>query len=161
MVHSPGGCLPSQRPKKPDQERDWGWGGLQRPHSGWRALLFPAFGTPRQTGLSVSETARGPLCLPVTSEQQEPLSTSVSLSVQEVLNESLTILRGSDGKEFTCNEGDQGSILGMGRSPGERNRYPLQYSCLENPMDRGAWRATQSVVYLSSDISCTPAECLW
>ena len=97
-----------------------GVGGLQRPHSRWRALLFPAFGTPRQTGLSVSETARGPPCLPVTSEQQEPLSTSVSLSVQEVLNESLTTLRGSDGKEFTCNAGDQGSILGMGRSSGER-----------------------------------------
>ena len=37
---------------------------------------------------------------------------------------------------------DKGSIPGLGRSPGEGNGYPLQYSCLENPMDRGAWRAT-------------------
>ena len=45
-------------------------------------------------------------------------------------------------KESTCNAGDLGSILGLGRSPGERNSYPLQYSCLENPMDKGAWQAT-------------------
>ena len=38
-----------------------------------------------------------------------------------------------------ANVGDQGSIPGSGRSPGERNGYPLQYSCLENTMDRGAW----------------------
>ena len=49
---------------------------------------------------------------------------------------------GSDGKESTCNTGDQGSIPGLGRSPGEVNGYPLQCSCLENPMDRGAWWAT-------------------
>ena len=40
-----------------------------------------------------------------------------------------------------CNAGDLGSILGSGRSPGEGNSNPLQYSCLENPMDRGAWWA--------------------
>ena len=49
---------------------------------------------------------------------------------------------GSDGKESTCNAGDPGSIPGSGRSPGEGNGNPLQYSCLENPMDRGAWWAT-------------------
>ena len=49
---------------------------------------------------------------------------------------------GSDGKESACNVGDPGSIPGPGRSPGEVNGYPLQYSCLENPMDRGAWQAT-------------------
>ena len=48
---------------------------------------------------------------------------------------------GSDGKESTCNVGDPGSITGSGRFPGEGNRYPVQYSCLENPMDRGAWWA--------------------
>ena len=45
---------------------------------------------------------------------------------------------GSDGKETACNAGDPGSIPGSGRSPGEENGYPLQESCLENPMDRGA-----------------------
>ena len=45
-------------------------------------------------------------------------------------------------KESSCNAGDQGSVLALGRSSGEGYGNPLQYSCLENPMDRGAWRAT-------------------
>ena len=49
---------------------------------------------------------------------------------------------GSDGKESACNSGELGSIPGLGRSPGEWNGYSLQYSWLENSMDRGAWRAT-------------------
>ena len=48
----------------------------------------------------------------------------------------------SGGKESACNAGDLGSSPGSGRSPGERNGNLLQYSCLENPMDRRAWRAT-------------------
>ena len=48
---------------------------------------------------------------------------------------------GSDGDESTCNTGDLGSIPGSGRSPREGNGNPLQYSCLENSMDRGAWGA--------------------
>ena len=49
---------------------------------------------------------------------------------------------GSDGKESACNAGDPGSTPGLGSSPGEGNGNSLQYSCLENPMDGGAWRAT-------------------
>ena len=45
-------------------------------------------------------------------------------------------------QESACNIGDPGSIPGWGRCPGEGNGYRLQYSCLENPMDRGTWRAT-------------------
>ena len=48
---------------------------------------------------------------------------------------------GSDGKGSACNAGDLGLILWSGRSPGEGNGYSLQYSCLENPMDRGVWRS--------------------
>ena len=48
----------------------------------------------------------------------------------------------SVGKESTCNAGDPGSIPGLGRSPGGGKGHQLQCSCLENPMDRGAWRAT-------------------
>ena len=48
----------------------------------------------------------------------------------------------SDDKESACNAGDLGLIPRSGRSPGEGNGNPLQYSCLENPMDRGAWWAT-------------------
>jgi len=57
----------------------------------------------------------------------------------------LTFPDGSEGKESACSAedtGDTGSIPGSGRYPGEGNGNPLQYSCLENPMDRGAWRAT-------------------
>ena len=49
---------------------------------------------------------------------------------------------GSDGKSSAYNVGDLGSIPGLGRSPGEGNGNPLQYSCLENPMDREAWLVT-------------------
>ena len=48
---------------------------------------------------------------------------------------------GSDGKKSACNAGDLGSIPGSGTSPGEGTGNPLQYSYLENSMDRGAWRA--------------------
>ena len=51
-------------------------------------------------------------------------------------------LGGSDGKASACNAGDPGSIPRLGRSPGEGNGNPLQYSCLENSMDGGAWWAT-------------------
>ena len=49
---------------------------------------------------------------------------------------------GSDSKESACNGGDLGSIPGLGRSPGEENGYPFQYSYLEHCMDRRAWWAT-------------------
>ena len=48
----------------------------------------------------------------------------------------------SNGKESACKAGDLGSIPGLGKSPGEGTGYPLQYYCLENPTDRGAWWAT-------------------
>ena len=48
---------------------------------------------------------------------------------------------GSDGKDSTCNTGDLGLILGLGRYPGEGHDNPLQYSFLENPIDQGAWWA--------------------
>ena len=48
----------------------------------------------------------------------------------------------SDSKESACNAGDPGLIPGSGRSPEEGNGNPLQYSCLEIPMDGGAWQAT-------------------
>ena len=51
-------------------------------------------------------------------------------------------LGGSDSKESACNAGNLGLIPRLGRSPGEGNGNPLQYSCLENSIDRGAWQAT-------------------
>ena len=54
-------------------------------------------------------------------------------------------------KESVCNAGDAGLIPGLGRSPGEGHGNPLQCSCLENPMGRGAWRATVHGVEKESD----------
>ena len=56
-------------------------------------------------------------------------------------NKMYFLFGGSDGKESACSAGDLGSIPGLGRSPGGGHGNPLQYSCLENPMDRGAWQA--------------------
>ena len=71
---------------------------------------------------------------------------------------------GSDGKASVCNAGHLGSIPGSGRSPGEGNGNPLQYSCLENPMDGRAWWATVHGVAKSgtrlSDFTFTSLTCL-
>ena len=57
------------------------------------------------------------------------------------------------GKEFACDTGDTGSIPGSGISPGEVNDNPLQYFCLENSMDRGAWGAAVHGVSKESDMT--------
>ena len=57
-------------------------------------------------------------------------------------NNDLGFPGGSDSKAYACNAEDLGLIPGSGRSPGEGNGYLLQYSCLENFVDRGAWQAT-------------------
>ena len=63
----------------------------------------------------------------------------------------------SVGKESACNAGDPGFIPGLGRSPGEGNGNPLQYSCLENPMDRGGRRATvNGVARVRYDLATKP-----
>ena len=62
----------------------------------------------------------------------------------------LTFTGGSEVKASACNAGDLGSIPGLGRSPGEGNGNPLQYSCLKNPMDGGAWRAAVHGVTIES-----------
>ena len=59
---------------------------------------------------------------------------------------------GSDSKESACNARDSGSVPGVGRSPAEGNGYPLQYSCLESSMDRGAgWATAHGVAKSLSD----------
>ena len=64
----------------------------------------------------------------------------------------------SVGKESDYNAGNLGSIPGSGGSPGEGNGNPLQYPCLENPMDRGAWQATvHGVVRVGHDLAIKPA----
>ena len=60
-----------------------------------------------------------------------------------------------DSKASVCNAGYSGSIPGSGRSPGERNGNPLLYSCLENPMDRGAWQTTVHVKFFYTILNVT------
>ena len=67
---------------------------------------------------------------------------------------------GSDGKEPACSAGDLGSIPGSGRSPGGGNGHPLQYSWLEDPMDRRAWRVMVRGV-AESDMTEQPTLSLW
>ena len=75
--------------------------------------------------------------------EHSPYQSLLSGGIKKALLEShLGFPGGSEVKASACDEGDLGSIAGLGRSPGEGNGNPLQYSCLENPMDRGAWRAT-------------------
>ena len=76
-------------------------------------------------------------------------------NAQLVITVNLKVVRGFPGgsevKASACNVGDLGSIPGLGRSPGEGNGNPLQSSCLENPMDGGAWWATVHGVAKESD----------
>ena len=66
-------------------------------------------------------------------------SRDITLPTKVPLVKDKDFPRGSDGKASAYNSGDPGSIPGSGRSPGEGNGNPLQFSCLENPMNRGAW----------------------
>ena len=69
---------------------------------------------------------------------------ALGLSLYLILCENLGVPWGLSGKESVCSAGDPGSTPGSGRSPGEGNGNPLQDSCLENPMNIGAWWATYS-----------------
>ena len=91
------------------------------------------------------------LFLSITSEDLMYLSLETSTQLgthfqsshfSSLLLTLMGFLGSSDSKESACNAGDPGLILGSGRSPGEGSGYPHQYSCLGNPMDRGAWQAT-------------------
>ena len=79
-----------------------------------------------------------PTPTPNTCASTKSLDTHISTLLQIFLG----FPHNSVGKEYACNAGEPGSILGSGRSPGEGNVNPLQYSCLEDPMDREARQAT-------------------
>ena len=68
-----------------------------------------------------------------------PISNTEEAEVEQFYEDLQDFPGGSDHKPFAYSAGDLGSIPGFGRSPGEGNGIPLQYSCLENPMDGGAW----------------------
>ena len=91
-----------------------------------------------QLSILGSKVSEGLLCPGLLESEGSCDLTSVS----QVIRVFVMGFSASDGKESACNAGDLCSILGSGKSPGEGNGSPLQYSCLENPMDRGVWWAT-------------------
>ena len=86
---------------------------------------------------SLPLSQQGKLCIQWNSSKRETVTDLENKLV--VTNSGFS--GGSDGKEFACNAGKLDSIPGLGRSTGEENGTPLQYSCLENSVDRGAWWA--------------------
>ena len=82
---------------------------------------------------------------------------SKKISFLSVVEHNMGFPHSWGGKESACNAGDLGSIPGSGRSLGEGHGNPLQYSCLENPMDRGAWWATvHGVTKVGHDLETKP-----
>ena len=87
-------------------------------------------------------------CLPIFSSHPHPFFKEGGA------NGDMDFPGGSDGKEPACHAGDPGSIPGSGRSPGERNGYPLQYSCLENSTDReSCWDIVNGVAKSQTQLS--------
>ena len=74
-------------------------------------------------------------------EQREKTQRRPEFPSQGPQKQTIVFPAGSAGKESTCKAGDTCLIPGSGRSPGGGNGNPFQYSCLDNPMDRGAWQA--------------------
>jgi len=88
------------------------------------------YDVPRVTEVGMCEAHQRVVRRPAWKEKKSPLGSEMEFP------------GGSDGKDSACNAGDPSLIPGLGRFPGEGNGNPLQYSCLENPMDRGTWWAT-------------------
>ena len=90
----------------------------------------------------------------VTIGKMVPMYTPRGGSINSIeINKYWVFLVAQMVKKPACSEGDLGSIPGSGRSPGKRNDHPLQYSCLENPMDRGAWGATAHGISKQLDVT--------
>ena len=77
--------------------------------------------------------------IPKAENENTPWTIAAALKQLDRFPKTLGLPRGSDSKESACNVGDLGSIPGLGRSPGGVHGNPLQYSYLDNPIDRGAW----------------------
>ena len=97
------------------------------------------------------------------TEQEQQLLKFIAKSSLSILGQEELPLAGASSsvdKESACNAGDLGSIPWSGRSPGEGNGNPLHYSCLENPMNRGAWWATVHGVARVGDLVTKPPPLL-
>ena len=105
------------------------------PHLEWKPTFLLCLPKPQHLvpGSYLSSICPS-LCFSLTGHAAQPPTTYLSC-----LWSVFDFPGGSDGKASAYNTGDLGSIPGLGRSPGEGNGNPLQYSCLENPMDGGTW----------------------
>ena len=116
--------------------------------SSWRGAGEPGGVSlsPETRLLCVRTSADSLLSSPLFCTSSSPFRVSPPDCHPELNNSLFTMgfLGSSDGRESACKTGDPGLIPGLGRSPGEGQGNPLQYSCLENPTDRGAWWATVS-----------------
>ena len=109
-----------------------------------------ALQAPLSLGFPREEYWNGLLPCPPPGDPPTLGTESISLAYPALAGKFFTIVPpgkplltgSSDSEESACNVGDLGSIPGLGRSTGEGNGNPLQYSCLQNPMDRGSWWAT-------------------
>ena len=119
------------------------------------AFSLPALGTGTREvcifyGFLSAPTKPGNKCFPLDGETGQ-VRAQVGRDTFHYISLSWGFPRGSEVKNLPSNARDMGSSPGSGRSPEEGNGYPLQYSCLGKPMDRGAWRATDHGVTKESD----------
>ena len=136
------------------------------PNSGWKLDVFFSFSCPLPACLrcvsgslahplpdSPAASLTSPSPVASTSLQSDGVCHTLAHLSSVLLRANVSSLKiisspaivfscGSDGRESACNAGDPCMIPGSRKSPGEGNGYPLQYSCLENSMERGAWWAT-------------------
>ena len=123
--------------KDSDAGRDWGQeekGTTKDEMAGWHHWLD---GCESEWTLGVGDGQGGLACCDSWGHKESDWTTELNC------NEDVKwFFGGSEGKESACSVGDLSSISGLGRSPGEENSNPLQYSCLENPMKKGVWWAT-------------------
>ena len=128
----------------------------------WSGLPFPPLRDLPNLGMEPMSPAAPTLAgrFFTTEPSGKPCLSDVRTSIHYIPCSSVGFLGGLVGKESACNAGDSDSIPGSGRYPGEENGNPLQHSCLENPMDRGAWQATvHRVARARHNLATKPPPC--
>ena len=146
---------------RPEHSAPWRQPGGQQELPGWRRGIGARAAVHCPGSWSSPSCSAGPLGPGVGSQVLLPSRRSTWVGT---LPFHLGFPRSSVSKESACSAGDPGSIPGSGRSPGEGNSNPLQDSCLENPMNEGAWQAavhrvTKSQTRLKQLTLCNPTDC--
>ena len=111
-------------------------------HPHWKGVVVSLIQTQQESSLKEFLISPRKISLEHMQRLKQQCISVFYLSFYVLVNCKRGFPSGSEGKASACNVGDPGSIPGSGRSPGEGNGNPLQYSCLEKPMDGEAWQAT-------------------